>query len=45
MALAWSLMVVIVGLCFLLPWALVLWAIYRLVIRMRRRVGCPTPVA
>jgi hypothetical protein len=45
MALAWSLMVVIVGLCFLLPWALVLWAVYRLVVRMRRRAGSAAPAA
>src|SRR5262249_5581037 len=45
MALAWSLMVVIVGLCFLLPWALVLWAIYRLVVRTRRRAGSAAPAA
>ncbi|HEY7424591.1 MAG TPA: DUF4349 domain-containing protein [Gemmataceae bacterium] len=45
MALAWSLMVVIVGLCFLLPWALVFWAIYRLVVRMRRRASAATPSA
>jgi hypothetical protein len=44
-ALAWSLMVVIVGVCFLLPWALVVWAIYRLVVRMRRRAGSVTPAA
>jgi hypothetical protein len=35
--LAWSLRFLIFGLCVLLPWALVVWAIYRLVVRMRRR--------
>jgi hypothetical protein len=40
--LAWSLRLLIFGLCILLPWALVIWAIYRLVVRMRRRAA---PVA
>jgi hypothetical protein len=40
--LAWSLRLLIFGLCILLPWALVIWAIYRLVMRMRRRTA---PVA
>jgi hypothetical protein len=37
--LAWSLRLLIFGLCILLPWALVIWAIYRLVVRMRRRAA------
>ncbi|HEY7159358.1 MAG TPA: DUF4349 domain-containing protein, partial [Gemmataceae bacterium] len=45
MALAWSLMVVIVGVCFLLPWVLVIWAIYRMIVRMRRRSTPATPAA
>jgi hypothetical protein len=36
-ALAWSLSWVIVGLCVVLPWALVLYGVYRLVFRLRRR--------
>ena len=40
--LSWSLRLLILGLCVLLPWALVVWAIYRLVVRMRRR---STPAA
>lgn len=39
--LAWSLRFLIFGLCILLPWALVIWAIYRLVVRMRRRAAQP----
>ncbi len=37
--LSWSLRILILGLCVLLPWALVVWAIYRLVVRMRRRTA------
>jgi hypothetical protein len=40
--LSWSVRLLILGLCVLLPWALVVWAIYRLVVRMRRG---NTPVA
>ncbi|HTU23427.1 MAG TPA: DUF4349 domain-containing protein [Gemmataceae bacterium] len=40
--LSWSVRLLILGLCVLLPWALVMWAIYRLVVRMRRR---STPAA
>jgi hypothetical protein len=40
--LLWSLRILILGLCVLLPWALVIWAIYRLLMRVRRRT---TPVA
>jgi hypothetical protein len=35
--LSWSLRFLILGLCVLLPWALAVWAIYRLVVRIRRR--------
>ncbi len=35
--LSWSLRFLILGLCVLLPWALAVWAIYRLVVRVRRR--------
>jgi hypothetical protein len=44
-ALSWSLMVVIVGVCVVLPWALVIWAIYRLFLRMRRKAGPVAPAA
>jgi hypothetical protein len=37
LALSWSLTAVIVGLFFVLPWALVLYVLYRLVARLRRR--------
>ncbi len=40
--LSWSLRFLILGLCVLLPWALVIWAIYRLVQRMRRRSTATT---
>jgi Domain of unknown function (DUF4349)/Putative zinc-finger len=36
-ALAWSLSWIIVGLCVVLPWALVLYGLYRLILRFRRR--------
>src|SRR5262249_368107 len=36
-ALSWSVTVVIVGVCFVLPWAIVCYGIYRLVLRLRRR--------
>ena len=36
-AISWSLTVVIVGLCFVLPWALVLYAIYRVIASIRRK--------
>jgi hypothetical protein len=42
-ALSWSLTVVIIGVCFVLPWALVLYAAYLLVRRMRRNAAAPTP--
>ncbi len=40
--LSWSLRFLILGLCVLLPWALVIWGIYRLVQRMRRRSTATT---
>jgi hypothetical protein len=40
-ALAWSLMFVIIGVCFVLPWAIILYGVYRLVVRLRG----PTPPA
>ena len=43
--LGWSLRILIFGLCILLPWALVVWAIYRLIVRMRRRSTAATPAA
>jgi hypothetical protein len=42
-ALAWSLSWVIVGLCVVLPWALVLYGLYRLVFRLRRRPDVVSP--
>jgi hypothetical protein len=44
-ALSWSLRLLILGLCVLLPWALVLWGIYRLVVRLRRRTASSAPAA
>jgi hypothetical protein len=41
-ALSWSLMVVIIGLCFLLPWAIVIWGIVKLLARLRRK---PAPAS
>ncbi len=38
-AISWSLTVVIVGLCFVLPWALVLYAIYRVIASIRRKAS------
>lgn len=43
--LAWSLRILIFGLCIVLPWALVIWAIYRLVVRVRRRAAPAVPAA
>jgi hypothetical protein len=43
--LSWSLRILILGLCVLLPWALVIWAIYRLVMRLRRRTTSTAPAA
>ena len=42
-ALAWSLSWIIVGLCVVLPWALVLYAFYRVVLRLRRRPDAISP--
>ena len=48
-ALSWSLSVVIVGICVLLPWAIVLWiviwVIYKLVLRLRRKASAAAPAA
>jgi hypothetical protein len=44
-ALAWSLSWVIVGVCVVLPWALVLYVAYRLVLRLRRRPATLPPAA
>ncbi|MBV9123106.1 MAG: DUF4349 domain-containing protein [Planctomycetes bacterium] len=44
-ALAFSLSWVIVGLCVLLPWAVVLYLVYRIVLRFRRRPGTVPPAA
>jgi hypothetical protein len=41
--LSWSLRFLILGLCVILPWALVLWVSYRLVLRVRRRPTSATP--
>lgn len=38
-AISWSLVVVIVGVCFVLPWAIVLYIAYRLVARFRRKAA------
>ncbi len=38
-ALSWSVMILILGLCVLLPWALVIWAIVKLVLRLRRKAN------
>ena len=43
--LGWSLRILIFGLCIVLPWALVIWAIYRLVVRVRRRAVPAVPAA
>jgi hypothetical protein len=41
-ALSWSLTVVIIGVCFVLPWVIVLYAAYRIVLRLRRgRITSP----
>ncbi len=42
-ALSWSLMFLIVGVCVILPWVLVIWAVYRLFLRMRRRTSPAAP--
>lgn len=42
-ALSWSLMVVIVGLCFLLPWAVVIWGFVKLLARLRRKTIVANP--
>jgi glycine cleavage system regulatory protein len=44
-ALSWSLTVVIVGVCFVLPWAVVAYAIYWIVLRFRRRTADATTAA
>jgi hypothetical protein len=44
-ALAFSLSWLIVGVCVVLPWALVIYGIGRMVARMRRRPGSVTPAA
>jgi hypothetical protein len=44
-ALSWSLTVVIIGVCFVLPWALVLYAAYVIVRRFRRNAASATPPA
>ncbi len=44
-ALSWSLTVVIIGVCFVLPWALVLYAAYVIVRRFRRGAASATPPA
>jgi hypothetical protein len=41
-ALSWSLAVVIVGICFVLPWAIVIWAIVKVVARIRRKASAAT---
>jgi len=38
-ALSWSLMVVVVGVCFVLPWALIGYFAYRIVVRLKRPAG------
>ena len=38
-ALSWSLMVVVVGICFVLPWAVIGYFVYRMVVRLRRPAG------
>ncbi len=43
--LSWSLRILILGLCVLLPWALVIWGLYRLVMRLRRRTTSTAPAA
>jgi hypothetical protein len=42
-AISWSLTVVIIGLCFVLPWAVVIYAIFLVVRRLRRRAVSATP--
>jgi hypothetical protein len=44
-ALSWSLTVVIVGLLFVLPWVVVIYAVYRVVLRLRKGPAPATPAA
>jgi hypothetical protein len=43
--LSWSLRILILGLCVILPWALVIWGIYRLIVRLRRPTTPAVPAA
>src|SRR5579883_228790 len=43
--LSWSLRILILGLCVILPWALVIWAVHRLIVRLRRPTAPPAPAA
>ena len=45
LAIFWSLSWVIFGVLVLLPWALVIYAVYRLVLRFRGRAAGTTPAA
>jgi hypothetical protein len=44
-ALSWSLTVVIVGLLFVLPWVVAIYAVYRVVLRLRKGPAAATPAA
>ena len=44
-AISWSLIVVIVGLCFLLPWTVVVYTVYKIVSRIRRKALAVAPSA
>lgn len=44
-AMSWSLTVVIIGVCFVLPWAVVLYGLYRLIQRQRKKAAPATPAA
>ena len=44
-AIFWSLSWLIFGVLVLLPWALIIYAIYRIVLRLRRKPDVATPAA
>src|SRR5207245_9369968 len=45
LAIFWSLSWVIFGVLVVLPWALLIYVVYRIAIRLRRRAGTTTPAA
>jgi Domain of unknown function (DUF4349)/Putative zinc-finger len=44
-ALLWSLMFVIIGVCVVLPWAVIVYLAWRVVVRLRRRAAGTAPTA